>query len=141
MKFTAFAFMCFFFIQSCNQERPLFREITSDKSGIHFNNKISEDDILNVLHYEYIYNGGGVGIGDFNNDSLPDIYFTGNRVPNKLYLNKGNMQFEDVTKQAGVDGKDKWCKGVSIVDINNDGLIDIYVSAAVLLPIEDRKNL
>ncbi|MBI1768293.1 MAG: VCBS repeat-containing protein [Bacteroidetes bacterium] len=140
-KFLVALLLVSLIILSCNNEHPLFREISPDESGIYFNNNISEDDILNVLHYEYIYNGGGVGIGDFNNDSLPDIYFTGNRVPNKLYLNKGNMKFEDVTKQAGVDGKDKWCKGVSIVDINNDGLIDIYVSAAVLLPIDDRKNL
>ncbi len=119
----------------------MFREIKGDKSGIHFNNQIKEDNELNVLHYEYIYNGGGVGIGDFNNDSLPDIYFTGNMVSNKLYINKGNMQFQDVTDAAGVGGNGKWCKGASVIDINNDGLMDIYVSAAVLLPVSDRKNL
>ena len=124
---------------SCNQKQPLFHEVKSDKSGIHFNNQIKDDDELNPLNYEYIYNGGGVGIGDFNNDSLPDIYFSGNRVANKLYINKGNMQFEDVTDAAGVSGNGRWCKGVSVVDINNDGLMDLYVCAAVL--VNDRKNL
>lgn len=127
------------FLFSCNQKHPLFVEIKSEQSNIHFNNQIKDDDELNPLNYEYIYNGGGVGIGDFNNDSLPDIYFTGNRVANKLYINKGNMKFEDVTAAAGVDGKGRWCKGVSVVDINNDGLMDLYVCAAVL--VNDRKNL
>ena len=73
-----------------------------------------------------IYNGGGVGIGDFNNDGLQDIYFTGNMVSNKLYLNKGEMRFEDVTDRAGVGGNGKWCRGVAVVDINNDGWLDMY---------------
>lgn len=126
---------------SCKQKQSLFREIDPEKSGIHFNNLIVENDTLNVMNYEYIYNGGGVGVGDFNNDGLPDIYFTGNRVPNKLYLNKGGMKFEDVTDAAGVGGNQKWCKGVSVIDINNDGLLDIYVCASVLLPPSERKNL
>jgi hypothetical protein len=88
-----------------------------------------------------MYNGGGVGIGDFNHDSLPDIYFTGNLVSNKLYLNKGKLRFEDITEKAGVTGDGKWCKGVSIVDINNDGWDDIYVCAAVLPDSNARKNL
>lgn len=96
---------------------------------------------MNVLNYEYIYNGGGVGIGDFNNDSLPDVYFTGNRVPNKLFINKGDLTFEDITQQAGVDGDGKWSKGASIIDINNDGLMDIYVCAAVLPDSNKRKNI
>ena len=124
---------------SCKQKQVLFREIKGDHSGIHFNNQITEDAELNVVNYEYLYNGGGVGIGDFNNDSLPDIYFTGNRVSNKLYLNKGNMKFEDVTEAAGVTGNGEWCKGVSVIDINNDGLMDMYVSAAVLPA--NRKNI
>lgn len=129
------------FLGACKKKKSLFREVKGDKSGIHFNNEIKEDRELNVLYYEYIYNGGGVGIGDFNNDSLPDIYFSGNLVPNKLYINRGNMKFEDVTDAVGVNGNGKWCKGVSVVDINNDGLEDIYVSAAVLLPASERKNL
>ncbi len=130
-----------FLFSTCKQKQPLFREVKPDKSGIHFNNEIKEDEELNVLYYEYIYNGGGVGIGDFNNDSLPDIYFTGNLVPNKLYINRGQLKFEDVTDTAGVAGNGKWCKGVTVVDINNDGLDDIYVNAAVRLPASERKNL
>ncbi len=130
-----------FFFFSCKQKQSLFREIDPEKSGIHFNNLIVENDTLNAMNYEYIYNGGGVGVGDFNNDGLPDIYFTGNRVPNKLYLNRGGMKFEDVTDAAGVGGNQKWCKGVSVIDINNDGLPDIYVCASVLLPASERKNL
>jgi len=94
-----------------------------------------------VLNYEYIYNGGGVGIGDFNNDSLPDIYFTGNMVANALYINKGNLKFQDITKEAGVEGQGKWNKGVSIVDINNDGWVDIYVCSAVYADSNARKNI
>ena len=130
-----------FFVLSCKQKQSLFREIDPEKSGIHFNNLIVENDTLNVMNYEYIYNGGGVGVGDFNNDGLPDIYFTGNRVSNKLYLNKGGMKFEDVTEAAGVGGNQKWGKGVSVIDINNDGLMDLYVCASVLLPASERKNL
>ncbi len=139
MKNLFFFFITALFFVSCKQKQPLFREIKSDKSGIHFNNQIKDDDELNPLNYEYIYNGGGIGIGDFNNDGLPDIYFTGNRVPNKLYINKGNMKFEDVTEAAGVNGNGRWCKGVSVIDINNDGLMDLYVNAAVL--VNNRKNL
>ncbi len=126
---------------SCQQNVPLFREIKPAQSGIDFANNIPESEELNVLNYEYIYNGGGVGIGDFNNDSLPDIYFAGNRVPNKLYLNKGGLTFEDITASAGVAGMGKWSKGVSVVDINNDGWMDIYVSAAVLPDSNMRKNM
>ena len=136
-----FTLFSIFFLSACKQKKILFREVKSSESGIHFNNEIKEDQELNVLYYEYIYNGGGVGIGDFNNDSLPDIYFTGNRVPNKLYINKGKMKFEDVTEAAGVTGNGTWCKGVTIVDITNDGLDDIYVNAAVMLPAYERKNL
>jgi len=130
---------------SCNNNKNdtalLFREITADKSGITFNNEIIENDRMNIINYEYLYNGGGVGIGDFNNDSLPDIYFTGSVSPNKLYINKGGMRFEDVTAKAGVSVNNRWSNGVSIVDINNDGLLDIYVSCATLMPASFRKNL
>jgi len=126
---------------SCKQRRTLFEEVKPEKSGLIFSNTITESEELNVLNYEYIYNGGGVGIGDFNNDSLPDVYFTGNRVPNKLFLNKGDLTFEDVTPKAGVDGNGKWSKGASIIDINNDGLMDIYVCAAVLPDSNKRKNI
>ena len=126
---------------SCSQKFTLFEEINPEKSGLKFNNLIVENEALNVLNYEYIYNGGGVGIGDFNNDSLPDVYFTGNRTSNKLFLNKGNLKFQDITDQAGVGGGGKWSKGASIVDINNDGLMDIYVCAAVLPDSNAKKNI
>jgi hypothetical protein len=90
---------------------------------------------------ENIYNGGGVGIGDFNNDGLPDIYFTGNLVSNKLYINKGNFKFEDVTNKANVVGEGKWSRGVSIVDINNDGWLDIYVCETLKKNAQQRANL
>jgi ASPIC and UnbV/FG-GAP-like repeat len=128
-------------LASCNRHKTLFETISSDQSGIHFNNEIKETDSLNVLNISNIYNGGGVGIGDFNQDGLPDIYFTGNLVPNKLYLNKGNFKFEDITAASGADGGGKWCRGVSVVDINNDGWPDIYVAATIDPSAEKRKNL
>jgi hypothetical protein len=112
---------------SCNNRNTLFQQISSSHSGIHFNNRITENDSINPLDIVNIYNGGGVGIGDFNNDGLADIYFTGNMVPNRLYLNKGDFKFDDVTEKAGVSGDGRWGRGVSIIDINNDGLHDIYV--------------
>ena len=115
--------------------------IDSKYSGIHFNNKIAESDSFNVLDISNIYNGGGVAVADFNNDGLQDIYFTGNMVSNKLYMNKGNFQFEDITTSAGVDGDGRWCRGVSIVDINNDGLLDIYVCTTIKNNAVDRQNL
>src|SRR6185312_16799308 len=123
--FLAGALLC---MTSCKGRNTLLQLVPSDRSGIHFSNRIGETDSLNVLDVSNIYNGGGVGIGDFNNDGRPDIFFTGNEVPCRLYLNKGDFHFEDVTEKAGVGGEGKWCRGVSIVDINNDGLPDIYVS-------------
>ncbi|HEY4327381.1 MAG TPA: VCBS repeat-containing protein [Mucilaginibacter sp.] len=95
---------------------------------------------MNPLDIVNIYNGGGVGIGDFNNDGLPDIYFTGNMVSNRLYLNKGNFEFEDITDKAGVGGGGRWGRGVAIVDINNDGLTDIYVCNTLLKDSLKRRN-
>ncbi len=130
MKLLTALFVILLF--SCKKKTStLFTELPSSKTNIHFINQINDNDKLNVINYEYLYNGGGVGVGDFNNDSLPDIYFTGNLVPNKLYLNRGYMKFEDVTEIAAVTGNGKWSKGVSIIDINNDGLKDIYVSVGV----------
>ena len=125
---------------SCGKQQ-LFKQLSSSKTGIHFNNTIIENDSLNPMDVTNIYNGGGVGIGDFNNDGLQDIYFTGNLVSNKLYLNKGKLQFEDITSQAGVDGQGKWCKGVSVVDINNDGWLDMYVCASMSSDPVKRQNL
>ncbi|MDB4903709.1 MAG: repeat protein [Mucilaginibacter sp.] len=125
---------------SC-KKATLFEQVPSSYSGIHFNNKIVENDTINPLDKLNIYNGGGVGIGDFNNDGLQDIYFVGNAVPNRLYLNKGNMKFQDVTTEAGVGGLGGWGRGVAVVDINNDGLSDIYVCNTLLNDSLKRRNL
>jgi enediyne biosynthesis protein E4 len=118
-------------LASCSaKETPLFKQIKSTESGITFSNTIVENEMINMINYQYLYNGGGVGIGNFNNDSLPDIYFTSSFAGNQLYLNRGNMKFEDVTEQSGTGGEKKWCRGATVVDINNDGLSDIYVCAA-----------
>ncbi|MEP6746799.1 MAG: VCBS repeat-containing protein, partial [Bacteroidota bacterium] len=105
----------------------LFTSLPAEQTGISFENKVTDTDTLNILDYLYYYNGGGVAIADINNDGLPDIYFTSNKGSNKLYLNKGNFQFEDITDKAGVQGKGNWKTGVTIADVNGDGLPDIYV--------------
>ncbi|WP_301921635.1 VCBS repeat-containing protein [Ferruginibacter sp.] len=99
----------------------LFSLLPASQTGIDFKNEIFESDTINILNQANIYNGGGVGIGDFNRDGLVDIYFAANMTSNKLYLNKGSMKFEDITNPAGVGGAGRWCTGVSVVDINGDG--------------------
>ncbi|MDP9042359.1 MAG: CRTAC1 family protein, partial [Bacteroidota bacterium] len=99
----------------------------SSLTGIDFRNDIKEDENYNILTYEYLYNGGGVAVGDVNGDGLADIMFTGNMTSNKLYLNKGNFKFQDITGKAGVTGRTKWKTGVVMADVNGDGLLDIYV--------------
>ncbi len=126
---------------SCTEKTTLFQLISPEHSNIHFNNKIVENDSLNPLDVTNIYNGGGVGIGDFNNDGLPDIYFTGSQVSNKLYLNKGDLKFDDVTDVAKVGGDGRWCRGVAVVDINNDGWMDIYVCVTMSSDPKKRQNL
>ncbi|MEG3656639.1 VCBS repeat-containing protein [Arenibacter palladensis] len=112
------------------REDALFSLLASEKTGIDFVNKVVNQKNFNIFKYRNFYNGGGVAIGDINNDGLPDIYLTGNMVPNKLYLNKGGLQFEDISEKAGVQGNKPWSTGVTMVDINNDGLLDLYVSNA-----------
>ena len=126
---------------ACESETPLFQLIPTDRSNIEFDNRIVENDSINPFDVTNIYNGAGVGVGDFNKDGLTDIYFAGNQVSCKLYLNKGNMKFRDVTSVAKVDGDGKWCRGVAVVDINNDGWQDIYVCATIYSSPEKRKNL
>ncbi|RFM28490.1 VCBS repeat-containing protein [Deminuibacter soli] len=121
--------------------KTLFQLRPSSQTGISFKNQLTESDTINILNQANIYNGGGVGTGDFNNDGLPDLYFAGNMVSNKLYLNKGGMDFTDVTDAAGVGGNGHWCTGVSVVDINNDGLQDIYVCASFRKDARLRTNL
>ncbi len=126
---------------SCMRSPALFELVNNEHTGIHFNNIIKESDSLNVLDISNVYNGGGVGIGDFNNDGLQDIYFTGNKVSNKLYLNKGEFQFEEVTTQSGATGEGRWCRGVSVMDINNDGKSDLYISTTLNSIGNNRRNI
>jgi hypothetical protein len=107
-----------------------FSLLTANETGIDFQNTLTENDTLNYFSYSYIYMGGGVAAGDINNDGLVDLFFTGNMVSNKLYLNKGDLKFEDITASAGVAGDDRWFTGVTMADVNNDGFLDIYCSVA-----------
>nr|MBA4166193.1 VCBS repeat-containing protein [Chitinophagaceae bacterium] len=127
---TSFFVVLFFLVDiSCQGgKRKLFTRMAGGDTGILFNNTITETDSLNIFDYIYFYNGGGVAVGDFNNDQLPDIYFVSNQGSNKLYLNEGDFHFRDITEKAGVQGKGNWKTGVTLADVNDDGLIDIYVS-------------
>jgi hypothetical protein len=109
-----------------------FSELASEKSGVLFTNTITENDTLTYFKFPYIFMGGGVSIGDINNDGLSDLFLTGNMVPNKLYLNKGNFEFEDITENAGISGDQRWYTGATMCDINNDGFLDIYLSVSGL---------
>ncbi|MEB2775666.1 VCBS repeat-containing protein [Algoriphagus sp. D3-2-R+10] len=117
---------------SCNKETKsgseyLFVELDSNITGIDFSNQLTETEEFNIIEYLYFYNGGGVAVGDVNNDGLLDLYFSANQLPNKLFLNKGNLVFEDITAQSGLASPGAWKTGVSMADINGDGLLDIYV--------------
>src|ERR1044072_2464727 len=105
----------------------LFRSLTAEETGMSFTNTLVEREDFDVFRYRNYYNGGGVGIADVNNDGLSDVYMTSNMGDNKLFLNKGNWKFEDITAKAGVKGTKVWSTGVSIADINADRLLDIYV--------------
>ena len=117
---------------SCNQnDKKQFEMILSSESGIDFVNKVVENGDANILDYPYFYNGGGVSVGDINNDSLPDLFFTSNQQNNALYLNQGNLKFKNITEQAGVAGHSDWNTGSVMADVNGDGFLDIYVMAVV----------
>src|SRR5680860_350551 len=137
-SFFSIAILLAILASSCNDDNvtatkpPLFDRIGDSQSNLRFSNTIRESDTLNYYSFPYIYMGGGVGLGDFNNDGLSDIYVTGNMSENKLYLNRGNMVFEDVTRRAGVQGDGRWYTGISLVDIDHDGFLDIYLSVAGL---------
>ena len=118
----------------------LFSEVNPNESGINFINEIPESSAMNSMVYEYFYNGGGVAVGDINNDGLTDIYFTSNLKDNKLYLNKGDFKFEDITEKANVKGPFGWTTGVTMVDINADDWLDIYVSKSGKGKAENRQN-
>lgn len=142
MKISRIFIVCLACVaMACQSNTSLFQLVPADQSNIEFNNRIVENDSINPFDVTNMYNGAGVAMGDFNNDGLTDIYFAGNQVPCRLYLNKGDLQFRDVTSTAKVDGNGKWCRGVAVVDINNDGWQDIYVCATIYAGAEQRKNL
>src|SRR5881398_1521471 len=119
-------------LASCAREHgptPLFQLLTPGKTGVTFVNTITTSDSLNAQTDPYVYNGAGVAIGDIDNDGLPDLFFSGNMVSSRLYLNKGNLRFEDITERAGVRTS-TWATGAAMVDLNNDGYLDIYVSVS-----------
>ncbi len=138
-KYTALVFISFLIScgqkeneekEAVNNEETLYSLMDPEETGIDFINKVENSPSFNIFKYRNFYNGGGVAIGDINNDGLPDIYLTANMKPNKLYLNKGGFKFEDISASAGVEGNKPWSTGVNMVDINGDGLLDIYVSNA-----------
>lgn len=110
--------------------QPVFKKLPPKETGVNFTNRIEENDSLHIFRYEYLYNGNGIGVGDFNGDGKSDLFISGNTVPNKLFLNRsreGGIAFEDVTRKAKLEGNGKWATGVSVADVNGDGLADIYV--------------
>ncbi|QLE02203.1 VCBS repeat-containing protein [Galbibacter sp. BG1] len=139
MKLILPFFLSLIIFFSCDTEKK-FEILDKDHTHIDFNNKITENEKFNPLNFIYIYNGAGIGTGDINNDGLPDLYFAGNNVPSKLYLNKGNLEFEDISKTAGIEN-DKWATGINFVDINADGYLDIYVCVADRNYTEQGENL
>ncbi|AQG78714.1 VCBS repeat-containing protein [Spirosoma montaniterrae] len=133
-------------LAGCHQKPTLFRKIDSDDSGVDFANTITASDSLNAFTFTNFYNGGGVGVGDFNRDGRPDLFFSGNQVSCRLYLNQtdstrlGELRFQDITESAGVTTS-RWCTGVSVVDINQDGWDDVYVSVAAHQHLKESRNL
>lgn len=121
-------------------DQALFSQLSSEHTGISFSNDIPESSHMNSMIYEYFYNGGGVAVGDIDNDGLADIYFVSNLKENKLYKNKGHLQFEDISRQAGIQGSFGWSTGVSMADVNADGWLDIYVCKSGKGKARDRKN-
>lgn len=135
-------------ITSCNSKHKqidtttstIFKLLNESETGVDFINDLTYDNDFNVYRYRNFYNGGGVAIGDINNDSLPDIYFTSNKQNNRLYLNQGNLKFKDITAEAGIAGIRPWSTGVAMVDINADGYLDIYVCNSGDLKGENKQN-
>ncbi len=119
---------------------PLFESLPATQTGVDFVNEVHDDKELNIFNYRNFYNGGGVAIGDVNNDGRPDVFLTSNMGENKLYLNRGNFKFEDVSKQAGIEGKHAWSTGVTFADVNGDGWLDIYVCNSGNRPQDNRSN-
>ena len=143
LLFAALVLQVFFSCNSSNTEtkkNTLFQLLPSWETGINFNNQVEDEQGFNIFKYRNFYNGAGVAIGDINNDGKPDIFFTSNQHDNKLYINKGNWKFEDVTEKAGLISNHKWHTGATMVDINGDGWLDIYVCNSGEAPGDDRSN-
>ena len=119
------------FISCSKNENLLFEKLSSEESNVKFNNQLDASKNISILDYLYDYNGGGVALGDINNDGLVDIYFTSNQGKNKLYLNKGGNKFEDISVKAGIEGESDGKTGSIMADVNGDGYLDIYVCAVV----------
>ena len=129
--------------ESATDNRPVFEQVSASYSGIDFANTIKEnvETKENLLDYDFFYNGAGVGIADLNNDGLDDIFFCGNQEANRLYLNKGDLKFEDISQKAGINANKKWSNGVTFADVNADGWLDIYVAQGGPFDAEEKKNL
>ena len=146
VKSVAIRLFLILYVAGCSVEPPantyppLFKKVEPGESGLDFENTLIENDALNILTYEYFYNGAGIGIGDFNRDSLPDVFFSSNQGNSQLYVNKGGLTFEKVTDMAGIQTLGKWGTGVSVVDINSDGWLDIYVCVSGPYSPENRGN-
>lgn len=145
----SFTLLCLLLLTACSRlketpvirhDAPLFTLLSSENSGVDFINAVKDEENFNILSYRNFYNGGGVAIGDINNDGLADIFFTANRGKNKLYLNKGNLVFEDISTRAGIEGAHGWRTGVAMADVNSDGLLDIYVCNSGDLKGDNREN-
>jgi enediyne biosynthesis protein E4 len=131
VRFFIFAFVALMNSGCGDKTDTLFELVDPESHGIDFVNVINESDSLNILNLEYIYNGGSVAVGDFNNDGLSDLFLGGNIVPDKLYLNEGGMRFKDVSEAAGILPSEKWRSGVALADVNGDGWLDIYLCATI----------
>jgi len=150
IKFVPYLFLFLLFAcgeqptgNSITDNTPLFEQVSSNTSGIHFANTLKEDVSTkeNLLDFDFFYNGAGVGIADLNNDGLDDIFFCGNQAANKLYLNKGDLKFEDISEKAGINTNKQWSNGVTFADVNADGWLDIYVSQGGPYDAGEKKNL
>src|SRR5260221_12274582 len=129
MRIIIFVALLAFASVSCQktQDKYFFKELPATKTGLTFKNSLKPTPSLNMFKYMYFYNGGGVGAGDFDNDGLVDLFFSANQSEDKLFLNKGHFSFDDITSKCGIISDGGWSTGVSVVDINNDGWLDIYV--------------
>ena len=129
MRKSGYILLLFLTTLSCqrNRDTSLFTMLRPSSTGVEFENRLTETEAFNIIEYLYYNNGAGVAAGDINNDGLIDLYFSANQSENRLYLNKGNLKFEDITDASGVAGSGDWSTGITMADVNGDGLLDIHV--------------